>query len=99
VHASAIAIVTIVLSGPLAAQWLTYQTPGIPRTPEGKPNLSAPTPRTPDGTPDLSGLFATSSTLFSGLSGLGVEFIEGGAGRALCEARLGRLPVRTKVEC
>ena len=39
------------------AQWLNYPTPGIPRTPEGKPNLSAPAPRMPDGKPDLSGLW------------------------------------------
>lgn len=45
------------LSAPLAAQWLTYKTPGIPRTPDGKPNLSAPAPRTADGKPDLSGIW------------------------------------------
>jgi len=56
-HASAIAIVTIVLSAPVAAQWLTQPTPGIPRTPDGKPNLAAPGPRAPDGKPDLSGLW------------------------------------------
>ena len=39
------------------AQWLNYPTPGIPRTPDGKPNLSAPTPRTRDGKPDLSGIW------------------------------------------
>ena len=42
-----------------SAQWLTYPTPGIPRTPDGKPNLSAPAPRTPDGKPDLSGIWGT----------------------------------------
>jgi hypothetical protein len=42
---------------PLAAQWLNYPTPGIPRTPNGKQNLSAPAPKLPDGTPDLSGLW------------------------------------------
>jgi hypothetical protein len=42
---------------PLAAQWLAYKTPGIPRTPDGKPNLSAPAPRTADGKPDLSGIW------------------------------------------
>ena len=26
----------------LAGQWLNYSAPGIPRTPDGKPNLSAP---------------------------------------------------------
>jgi hypothetical protein len=39
------------------AQWLNYPTPGIPRTPDGKPNLVAPTPRTTDGKPDLSGVW------------------------------------------
>ncbi len=41
------------------AQWLNHLTPGIPRTPDGKPNLSAPTPRAPDGRPNLSGLWQT----------------------------------------
>jgi hypothetical protein len=41
----------------LSAQWLHYTTPGIPRTPDGKPNLSAPAPKTPDGKPDLSGIW------------------------------------------
>ena len=41
-----------------SAQWLDYPTPGIPRTPDGKPNLTAPTPRTSDGKPDLSGIWS-----------------------------------------
>src|ERR1035438_4714794 len=45
------------VSMPAAAQWLDYPTPGIPRTHDGKPNLSAPAPRTPDGKPDLSGIW------------------------------------------
>jgi hypothetical protein len=48
-----------ILSLPAAAQWLDYPTPGIPRTPDGKPNLTAPAPRTADGKPDLSGLWRT----------------------------------------
>jgi hypothetical protein len=39
------------------AQWLDYPTAGIPRTPDGKPNLNAPTPRLPGGKPDLSGVW------------------------------------------
>jgi hypothetical protein len=41
------------------AQWLDYPTPGIPRTPDGKPNLSAPAPRN-GGKPDISGTWQTS---------------------------------------
>ena len=41
----------------VAAQWLNYPAPGIPRLPDGKPNLSAPAPRGPDGKPDLYGLW------------------------------------------
>jgi hypothetical protein len=36
-------------------QWLDYPTPNVPKTPDGKPNLSAPTPRTSDGKPDFVG--------------------------------------------
>lgn len=55
--ALALAIVLSVVPAPLAAQWLQHPTPGIPRTPDGKPNLTAPAPRTPDGKVDLSGLW------------------------------------------
>jgi hypothetical protein len=39
------------------AQWLNYPTPGIPRLPNGKPDLAAKAPRTADGKPDLSGVW------------------------------------------
>jgi hypothetical protein len=42
-----------------SAQWVKYRTPDIPRTADGKANLSAPAPRMPDGTPDLSGMWIT----------------------------------------
>lgn len=41
----------------LCAQWLHYPTPGMPRTRDGKPNLTAPAPKGHDGKPDLSGLW------------------------------------------
>jgi hypothetical protein len=44
-------------AGCALGQWLNYPTPGIPRLPDGKPNLSAPAPRTADGKPDLSGMW------------------------------------------
>ena len=45
------------LSAGASAQWLNFQTPGVPRTPDGKPNLAAAVPRGPDGKPDLSGVW------------------------------------------
>src|SRR3954469_132575 len=45
------------LSASLAAQWLNQPTPNIPRLPNGKANLSAPTPRKPNGQVDLSGIW------------------------------------------
>jgi hypothetical protein len=53
----AIAAVLVLLPVSVSAQWLDYRTLGIPRTADGKPNLTAPAPRTPDGKPDLSGLW------------------------------------------
>src|SRR3954467_10468654 len=38
-------------------QWLPYPTEGVPRHPDGTPNLNAPAPRLPDGKPDFSGIW------------------------------------------
>jgi hypothetical protein len=54
---SLIAAIVTITTVPTAAQWLNYPTPGIPRLPDGKPNLSAPAPKTADGKPDLSGMW------------------------------------------
>src|SRR5262245_28125079 len=57
IAAAVLATVVILQTSPSSAQWLKYPTPGVPRLPDGRPNLSAPAPRTADGTIDLSGLW------------------------------------------
>jgi hypothetical protein len=59
-----VATLASLLSTPAAAQWTNYPTPGIPRLPDGKPNLSAPAPRTADGKPDLSGVWRGAGPLY-----------------------------------
>jgi len=49
------AALAVALFTPAVAQWIDFRTPGIPRLPDGKPNLSAPAPKALDGKPDLSG--------------------------------------------
>jgi hypothetical protein len=63
---SAVTLVALasLLSTSAAAQWLNFPTPGTPRLPDGKPNLSAPVPRTPDGKPDLSGVWRGAGPLY-----------------------------------
>jgi hypothetical protein len=54
---AALGVLLCTMAVPGFAQWLNYPTPGIPRTKDGKPNLTAPAPRTRDGKPDLSGIW------------------------------------------
>src|SRR5881628_3302057 len=58
----AAAALVLALAVPAAAQWINYPTPGVPRLPDGKPNLSAPAPHTADGKPDLSGIWRAGRT-------------------------------------
>ena len=69
-----LAAAIVLASVPLAAQWLHYPTPGMPRRPDGKPNLSAPAPKMPDGRPDLSGIWASADNKY--LQNLAADGIE-----------------------
>jgi hypothetical protein len=65
--ASIVVLAALVLvPRPVRAQWLDLPTPGIPRTPEGKPDLKAPVARTANGKPDLSGLWLPDGNMYSG---------------------------------
>jgi hypothetical protein len=59
---------TAVLPASGLAQW-SYPTPGIPRLPDGKPDLNAPAPRTADGKPDISGLWMPSGPYVENVAG------------------------------
>jgi hypothetical protein len=65
-------VLAIVVATPalaLQAQWLKYPSAGVPRLPNGQPNLTAPAPTTASGTPDLSGQWLADTE-----SGTGVSF-------------------------
>ena len=56
-------LVACVVQVPLMGQWLKQPTAGLPRTPDGKPDLAAPVPRGEAGRPVLSGLWRPAPSL------------------------------------
>src|ERR1700694_5162166 len=66
-------IVFAVAAVQLSAQWLNYPTAGVPKLPDGKPNLAAPAPRTADGKPDLSGVWMPEDQKFFGNLAVGLK--------------------------
>ncbi|HEY6340240.1 MAG TPA: hypothetical protein VIY49_02005 [Bryobacteraceae bacterium] len=68
------ALMLVVACVPVSAQWVHYPTAGIPRTPDGKPNMSAAAPKTPDGKPDFSGIWVPADGKY--LPDLAVDGVE-----------------------
>jgi hypothetical protein len=64
----AVFLAMVVTGSPLAAQWLNFRTPGVPRTADGKVDLTAATPKLPDGKPDLSGIWESAPQYFNDLA-------------------------------
>ena len=58
------------------AQWLGFREPGVPRTSDGRADMTAPTPKAPDDHPDLSGVWMHETTTVAEMKrlyGSGIE--------------------------
>ena len=77
--ALALTVAGLICAPPLVAQWLKHPTAGVPRSRDGKPNLTAPTPRTREGKPDFSGMWLTADGMPCTERTFGQDFLECGA--------------------
>jgi hypothetical protein len=75
------------LSPSLSAQWPRRPEAGVPRTPDGKVNLTAPAPKTRDGNPDLSGVWENLGWREGAAAGGSVSGTGGAPGSRTAEER------------
>jgi hypothetical protein len=75
------------LSVSVSAQWPHRPQAGVPRTPDGKVNLTAPAPKAPDGHPDLSGVWENPGWREGAAAGGSVSGTGGAPGSRSAEAR------------
>src|SRR2546426_11670988 len=52
-----VVLAALSVAAPIGAQWLNHPSSDVPRTKDGKANLSARAPRARNGKPDLSGIW------------------------------------------
>ena len=55
-------LAALLASVPVAAQWVGYPTPHVPRKADGKVDMTAPTPRLANGKPDFTGIWISDRT-------------------------------------
>ena len=84
--AGSIALVAA-LSPSLSAQWPHRLEAGVPRTPDGKVNLTAPAPKAPDGKPDLSGVWENPGWREGAAAGGSVSGTGGAPGTTSADSR------------
>lgn len=66
----------LLLSAPVMGQWLHLRTAGVPRRPDGSPDLTAAAPKTPAGKPDFSGMWVARDELPCNAKERGVQCTE-----------------------
>jgi hypothetical protein len=66
--ALAAGVVIVLGTAPASGQWIRYPAPGIPRTADGRPDLSAPVPRGANGKPVLAGIWRTTPTIIADIA-------------------------------
>src|SRR5437763_1627009 len=82
-------VLMFMMSAGASAQWIDYKWAGIPRTPDGKPNMKAAAPRGRDGKPDLSGLWHNVDVKYlNDLSSDGIQIPFTPQGEAIYKQRL-----------